>query len=111
MNFIGLFLGIAALIIIGLGFLWVIRAEYHLGYLWWPYFLGLGIMLVIGSLLVPSVWGSAILGILGASIIWGSTEFTTQAVRTELGWYPFNQQPRPDPPFVGKIKRWPSPRL
>jgi hypothetical protein len=111
MNLFGLILGIAALFIIGLGFLWVIRAEYHLGFLWWPYFMGFGFLLLMASLFVSSLWGSAILGIFGASIIWGATELKEQAVRTELGWYPFNLKPKLNPPFVEVIKKWPAPHL
>jgi hypothetical protein len=111
MNFFGLALGLASLLIIGLGFVWVIRSEYYLGYLWWPYILGLGILLVTGSLLVPSLWGSALVGILGASLIWGATELKEQAIRAEIGWYPFNPDPKPEPPFVEEIKKWPAPHL
>lgn len=111
MNYYGLLLGLVTLFIIGLGFVWVIRGEYYLGYLWWPYFMGFGIVLVIASLFVPSLWGSALLGIFGASILWGSTELKDQAVRAELGWYPFNPAPKPAPPFVEVIKKWPAPQL
>ena len=111
MNYFGPVLGIAALFIIGLGFVWVIRGEYYLGYLWWPYILGLGMLVVIGSLFVPSIWGSALLGIFGASLIWGSTELRDQAVRAEVGWYPFNPNSKPGPPFVKFIKRWRPPHL
>ena len=111
MNFFGLFLGMATLLIIGLGFLWVIRSEYYLGLLWWPYILGLGILMVIASLFVSSIWVSALMGISGASVIWGSTELKEQAVRAEMGWYPFNPKPKPAPPFVESIKNWPAPHL
>ena len=111
MNFFGLFLGMATLLIIGLGFLWVIRSEYYLGLLWWPYILGLGILMVIGSLFVSSDWVSALMGISGASVAWGSTELKEQAVRAEMGWYPFNPKPKPTPPFVESIKNWPAPHL
>lgn len=111
MNFFGLGLGFATLLIIGLGFVWVIRGEYYLGYLWWPYVMGLGIALIIGSLFVPSLWGSALLGAFGASLIWGSTELKEQAVRAEMGWYRFNPHPKPQPPFVEKIKKLKAPHL
>ncbi len=81
---IGLILGIATIFIIGLGFIWVIRGERYLGMLWWPYFMGLGILLVISSLFIQSIWGSALMGIFGGSLIWGSTEFKEQAIRAEL---------------------------
>jgi len=111
MNWFGSVLGILTLLIIGLGFVWVIRGEYFLGYLWWPYILGLGILLVIGSLFLASIWGSALLGVLGASLVWGSTELKDQAVRAEIGWYPANSRPKPRPPFVEIIKQWPAPHL
>lgn len=111
MNFFGLALGFASLLIIGLGFVWVIRGEYYLGYLWWPYVLGLGIVLVVASLWVPSLWGSAIVGIFGASLTWGATELKEQAIRAEIGWYPYNPDPKPEPPFVEEIKKWPAPHL
>ncbi len=106
MNYSGLFLGFATLLIIGLGFVWVIRAEYYLGHLWWPYIMGLGVLIVIGSLLVPSTWGSALMRIFGASLIWGSTELKGQAIRAEIGWYPFNPNPKPKPPLIEQIKKF-----
>ena len=111
MNLFGLIIGIATLLIIGLGFVWVIRGEYYLGYLWWPYFMGLGLLFVLASLFISSVWGSALMGVIGASFVWGSTEFKEQAVRAEIGWYPFNPKPKPEPPFVDTIKEWPAPHL
>jgi hypothetical protein len=111
MNLFGLLLGLAALFIIGFGFVWVIRGEYYLGYLWWPYIMGLGIVIVLGSLFVFSTLGSALMGIFGASLIWGSTELKEQAVRAEIGWYPFNANKKLDPPFVETIKKWPAPHL
>ncbi len=111
MNWFGLELGFATWLIIGLGFVWVIRGEYYLGYLWWPYVAGLGVLLILASLLIPAVWGSALMGALGASILWGSTELRDQAVRAELGWYRFNPKPKPQPPCVEEIKKWPAPRL
>ena len=111
MNLFGLGLGIATLFIIGFGFVWVIRGEYYFGFLWWPYVMGFGFLLIIASLSVSSVWGSALLGIAGASIVWGSTELKEQAVRGEIGWYPFNPKPKPQPPFVEQIKKWKAPHL
>ena len=111
MNFLGLGLGLATLVIIGLGFVWVIRVEYHLGYLWWPYIMGPGIGLIGASLFIRSMWASALLGVIGGSIIWGATELKEQAVRAELGWYPFNPKPKPRPPLAERIKKWPAPHL
>ena len=110
MNTFGLFLGIATLFIIGFGFVWVIRGERYLGMLWWPYFMGLGILLGVVSLFIPSIWGSALLGVFGGSLIWGSTELKEQAIRTELGWFPFREK-KIEPPFAEIIEKWKAPHL
>ena len=110
MNLFGLALGIATLLVIGLGFVWVVRVERSLGYLWWPYFLAAGILLLGASLLIASDWGSALAGVGGASLAWGATELKAQAVRAELGWYSFQAEKR-TPPLAEWIARWMAPSL
>ncbi len=110
MDIFGLVIGIIALGIIGLGFPLVIQTEKFGGYLWWPYMLAVGILMAIGSLFVANIWISAVLGALGATFAWGSTELKEQAVRTEVGWYPFNGE-KVQPPFAEIIKRWKAPHL
>ena len=110
MNWSGFLLGIITLFIVGLGFVWVIRGERYFGYLWWPYTMSFGIMLIVGSLFVQNNWACALLGIAGASLAWGSTELKEQAIRTELGWYPFNGE-KLAPPLKKYIKKWPAPHL
>lgn len=111
MNLFGLTLGLASLLIIGLGFVWVIRSEYYLGYLWWPYILSLGILIVLSSLWINPDWVSALVGVFGASLIWGATELKEQAIRSEIGWYPYNPKQKPNPPFVEEIEKWQAPHL
>jgi hypothetical protein len=110
MNSFGLWLGFATLFIIGLGFVWVIRGERYFGYLWWPYVMGAGILSILATLFIPNNWASALLGAFGASLIWGATELKDQAVRSELGWYPFCEK-KILPPFAEVIKKWKAPRL
>ncbi len=110
MNWFGLLLGIATLFIIGLGFIWVIRGERYFGYLWWVYVMGAGILLVILSLFIPSNWASALTGVLGASLVWGSTELKEQSIRGELGWYPFRAK-KIRPPFADVIEKLKAPHL
>ena len=110
MNWFGFVVGIATLFIIGLGFVWVIRGERYFGYLWWPYVMGVGFLCVIGSLFISNDWFSVLLGALGASLLWGSTELKEQAVRGELGWYPFWEK-KILPPFADVIERWKAPSL
>ncbi len=110
MNFFGWLIGFATLLIIGLGFVWVIRGEYHFGYLWWPYVMGTGVVLIGLSVFVAADWLSALIGAFGASLIWGSTELRDQAVRAELGWYRYNPH-KCQPPFAERIRQWPTPKL
>lgn len=101
-------MGIASLLIIGLGFPLVILGERRLGYLWWPYGMGAGILLIGISVLIPFDWLSVVAGVLGATFVWGSTELKEQAVRTELGWFPFHAK-KIKPPFEAIIKKWKAP--
>ena len=110
MNFFGLLTGIATLFIIGLGFPLVIQGERRLGYLWWPYMLGAGIVLIVLSLFISADWLTVFVGVLGATFVWGSTELKEQAVRAELGWYPFNPN-KVKPPFENIIRKWKAPHL
>ncbi len=110
MNTFGIEVGSITLLIIGLGFVWVIYGERFLGYLWWPYFLLAGILMLTASLFIPSAWGSVLVGIIGGSFIWGSTEFKEQAVRAELGWFKNNKN-KIRPPFERIIKKWKAPHL
>ncbi len=110
MNSFGFWLGIVTLFIIGLGFVWVIRGERYFGYLWWPYVISAGVLCILGSLFILNNWASALLGVFGSSLIWGSTELKEQAVRGEIGWYPFREN-KILPPFANVIKKWKAPRL
>lgn len=110
MNYFGSLTGIITLLIIGLGFPLVILVEWRLGYLWWPYMLGLGILIIAASLFIPNDWLSIIVGVLGATFAWGSTELKAQAIRAKLGWFPCNIK-KIQPPFSNIIKKWPAPHL
>ncbi len=110
MNTFGILIGLTTLFIIGLGFPLVIRGERHLGYLWWPYMMGLGFLIIAASLFIATDWLAAVVGVVGATFVWGSTELKEQAVRAELGWYPFNEK-KLQPPFVDVIKKWKAPHL
>jgi hypothetical protein len=110
MNYFGIAIGFTTFLIIGLGFVWVIRGERTFGYLWWPYVMGLGTLVVTGSLFIRTDWGSALLGAVGASLIWGSTELKEQAIRAELGWFSFNGK-KIQPPLADVIRKWKAPHL
>ena len=110
MNYFGLLMGLATLLIIGLGFPLVIQGERKFGFLWWPYMMAVGIIFIVASLFVQVDWLAVVIGVLGATFVWGSTELKEQAVRTEIGWYPFNAN-KHKPPFEQIIKKWRAPHL
>jgi len=110
MTSFGLLAGVIALLIIGLGFPLVIHAERVFGYVSWPYLLGIGILLIAVSLFVPNNWLSLTVGVLGAACAWGSTELKEQAVRAEIGWFPFRAN-KVRLPFASSIEKWKAPHL
>ncbi len=110
MNFFGPLIGLITLLIIGLGFPLVIQGERRFGYLCWPYMMGIGFLIIILSLFISTNWLSVIVGVLGATFVWGSTELKEQAVRAELGWYPFNDD-KILPPLAKIIEKWKAPHL
>ena len=110
MNTFGLTIGIATLLIIGLGFPLVIHGERIFGFSWWVYMMGIGFVFIVSSLFIHIDWLSVVIGVLGATFVWGSTELKEQAVRAEIGWYPFNAN-KIKPPFEKMIKKWRAPHL
>ena len=110
MNFFGLPIGIVTLLIIGLGFPLVIQGERRFSYLCWPYMMGIGFAVIVTSVFISISWLSAVVGVLGATFVWGSTELKEQAVRAELGWFPSNRR-KILPPFAKIIEKWKAPHL
>ncbi len=90
MNFSGIILAFFMLFAIGFGFFWVIKTEYYLGSKIWTVVLLLGLLVCLGSLFMPNFWSSALVGILGGSIVWGSTEIPEQEKRVQRGLFPAN---------------------
>ncbi len=90
MNFTGILLAVFTFFAIGLGFVWVIRLEYHVGaHVAWVVGL-LGVLMMLGSVLIPCFYGSAFLGILGGTVLWGATELPDQEVRVAKGQFKKN---------------------
>ena len=110
MTTFGLLSGVITLLIIGLGFPLVIHTERIFGYLSWPYLLAIGILLIAASVLVQNDWVSLAIGVLGAACAWGSTELKEQAIRAELGWFPFRAD-KVRLPLESLIEKWRAPHL
>ena len=94
MQFAGILLGIFTMLSIGLGHVWVIKVEYHIGAHIWPAPAIIGAALVVASLWVDHVLLSATLGIFGVTLIWGARELVQQEKRVERGRFPRNPRKR-----------------
>lgn len=87
MYWTGIALGLFSALVIGLGFVWVIRFEYYVGAYRWKRVAALGLLICTASLFMPNIWLSAIFGIVGGSIVWGALELPHQEERVEHGLF------------------------
>jgi len=90
MQWFGLLIGLSTFIIIGVFHPVVIKAEYYLGKRCWPVFLAGGLLCVIGALLIPLFWASALVSVLGFTLLWSIRELFEQEERVKKGWFPEN---------------------
>ncbi len=89
-NFSGIIIGVATFLVIGLFHPLVIKAEYYIGVKSWWFFLLLGILSVVASLLVADLTISILLGVVAFSSFWSIGEVFQQKKRVEKGWFPAN---------------------
>lgn len=90
MNFIGILIGLATFLTIGLFHPIVIKAEYYFGRRsWWAFLVG-GIVALAASLLIHNEYASILLGVVGFSSLWGILEVFEQHKRVQKGWFPMN---------------------
>ena len=92
MNFEGIIIGVGAFLIIGLLHPVVIKAEYHIGKRIWPVFLVGGIFFIALSLFIGNIMISALVGVLGFSLLWSIHELFKQEERVKKGWFPQNPE-------------------
>lgn len=90
MYFNGIIIAFSTFIIIGLCHPLVIKLEYYTGTRYWWTFLVTGIACVFAALFIENVILSSILGVSGASLLWGIGELFTQKKRVQKGWFPMN---------------------
>ncbi len=90
MNYIGLIIGLATFLIIGLFHPLVIKAEYYWGKRSWWKFLITGIICLIASLCCGNIYGSILLGVVSFSSFWSILEVFEQFKRVQKGWFPMN---------------------
>ena len=89
-NLMGLTIGIATFLIIGLFHPIVIKAEYYLGTKCWWIFLIMGLVFIALSLMFRDILLSTIMGVLAFSCFWSILEIFQQTKRVEKGWFPAN---------------------
>jgi hypothetical protein len=89
-NILGLVIGIATFLIIGLFHPIVIKAEYYLGRRCWWIFLLAGVAGIALSLVVHNVLLSALAGVFAFSSFWSILEIFQQEKRVKKGWFPDN---------------------
>ncbi|MFL5733376.1 MAG: DUF4491 family protein [Chloroflexia bacterium] len=87
MNWIGIALGLFSALMIGMGFVWVIRTEYYFGAYRWKWIAAAGLAICLASLFMPNFLLSAVAGITGGSITWGAMELPHQEERVDHGLF------------------------
>ena len=90
MNYVGILIGLATFLIIGLFHPLVIKGEYYFGTRCWWAFLVTGILCAGLSLYVENVYLSIIFGVISFSSFWGILEVFDQRKRVLKGWFPKN---------------------
>lgn len=96
LNFEGVLLAVCTFLIIGIMHPVVIKMEYYSGTrLWWLLLVG-GVACCVAALFVADLFVSALLGVAGASLLWGIGELFSQRKRVLKGWFPMNPKRKDD---------------
>jgi uncharacterized membrane protein YdbT with pleckstrin-like domain len=95
-NLLGIVIGIGTFLVIGMFHPIVIKAEYYFGTKCWWWFLVLGIVCIILSLLITNILWSTILGVVAFSSFWSIKELFEQKERVRKGWFPRNPNRKED---------------
>ncbi len=89
-NLLGLVIGIATFLIIGLFHPLVIKTEYYWGVGAWWVFLVFGVLGIIASICFNNILMSSLSGVFAFSCFWSILEVFDQKKRVEKGWFPEN---------------------
>jgi uncharacterized membrane protein YeaQ/YmgE (transglycosylase-associated protein family) len=98
LHFTGVIIAVCTFLIIGLCHPLVIKQEYYSGTKYWWVYLVIGLVCVSLAFIVPNWFESettgivisSILGVTGASFLWGIGELFAQKKRVQKGWFPMN---------------------
>ncbi|MDE5572290.1 MAG: DUF4491 family protein [Muribaculaceae bacterium] len=91
-NLMGLLIGAATFLIIGLFHPLVIKGEYYFGTRIWVIFLLMGIAGCIGSVCMTDIFLSIVSGVVAFSSFWSIKEVFEQEQRVKKGWFPRNER-------------------
>lgn len=94
-HILGLAIGLATFLIIGLFHPLVIKGEYYFGTGCWWVFAIFGVALSAASYLVADVLWSSLLAVTAFSSFWSILEVFEQRKRVEKGWFPANPKRKP----------------
>lgn len=90
MYFTGIIIAVSTFLTIGIWHPIVIKTEYHWGTRLWIVFLAVGLAAIAAALFIENTLLSAVVGVFGASALWGIGELFEQKKRVERGWFPKN---------------------
>ena len=94
MYYTGIIIAVCTFLTIGLWHPIVIKTEYYWGTRPWVVYLVIGIACIAAALFIENTLLSAIVGVFGASALWGIGELFAQKKRVEKGWFPMNPKRR-----------------
>ena len=80
----------------------MIKTEYHWGTRPWIVYLLIGLICIIAALFIENTIVSAVVGVFGASALWGIGELFSQKKRVQKGWFPMNPKRRDEYPPIDK---------
>lgn len=90
MYFTGIIIALCTFLTIGIWHPIVIKTEYYWGTRVWGVYLAIGLVCIVGAMFIANTVVSAIVGVFGASALWGIGELFAQKKRVEKGWFPKN---------------------
>ncbi len=90
MYFTGIIIAASTFLAIGIWHPIVIKTEYYWGTRPWIIYLIVGLACIAAALFIENAIISSIVGVFGASALWGIGELFAQKRRVEKGWFPKN---------------------
>ncbi len=92
----GLIIAVCTFLTIGIWHPIVIKTEYYWGTRPWIVYLIVGIACLVGALFIENAILSSVVGVFGASALWGIGELFAQRRRVLKGWFPMNPKRKDD---------------